>query len=757
MLNPLAADLDHVLRHTVDLWKELRGARIFITGGTGFFGCWMLESFVWACDSLNLDATMTVLTRSPEDFRAKAPHLARHRAISLLRGDVRSFEYPAAKFSHVVHAATEAPRKLCLEQPIEVLDSMIDGARHILDGAVAFGARRFLFTSSGAIYGPPPCGTIHLAETYRGAPNPADNHAVYGEGKRICELLCEIYRLRYGLECVTARGFSFVGPYMPMETYAIGNFILDTMRGKPIGIGGNGTPVRSYLYGADLAIWLWTILVRGEPGRPYNVGSEDGLSIAGAAAAVAAALNAQEPELACDLSATSPGNVYVPSTERARQELGLLQWIPLQDAIRRTAAWVQLAGKAADMREGTESPSQQHKSAGQATSCRACGGRFFPEPLLRYDDMPAGAQAFPERESLAHDITVDLELVECSGCGLMQLSNGPVPYYKNVVRASAISAEMVAFRQRQFRSFLERFSLCGEKVLEVGCGRGEFLSILRQSGADAYGVEFSQASVDHCVSKGLKVQKAFFPGDTASLCDTPFSAFLILNFLEHLPEPVEALKQIGAMLKVSGVGLVEVPNTARMLRGNIFSELVADHLLYFTRETLAKTLASSGFEVLECEEVWHEAIISATVRKRTRTDFSSFHESRARLESEIDEYLHRFGEGQVAVWGASHQALTILSMGKLGGRIRYVVDSAPFKQGKYTPASHIPIVSPDTLLSDPVDAVIVMAADYSDEVAAIIRSQFDPRLEVSVLRGNSLKMVPRCSEVPVGTSTGLSE
>src|SRR5712675_1610891 len=102
-MNPLARDLDHVLAHTADVWEELRDASIFVTGGTGFFGCWLLESFAWACDHLSLDASVTVLTRSPANFRRKAPHLAAHRAIHLLHGDIRSFPFPAGHYSHVIH------------------------------------------------------------------------------------------------------------------------------------------------------------------------------------------------------------------------------------------------------------------------------------------------------------------------------------------------------------------------------------------------------------------------------------------------------------------------------------------------------------------------------------------------------------------------------------------------------------------------------------------------------------------------------
>src|SRR5437870_3068293 len=102
----LAEDLEHVLAHTRQLWEELRGERIFITGGTGFFGCWLLESFLWANDRLSLRSRATVLTRDPEQFRKKASHIAEHPAVSLHAGDIRNFAFPNGSFPYLIHAAT---------------------------------------------------------------------------------------------------------------------------------------------------------------------------------------------------------------------------------------------------------------------------------------------------------------------------------------------------------------------------------------------------------------------------------------------------------------------------------------------------------------------------------------------------------------------------------------------------------------------------------------------------------------------------
>lgn len=341
MKHSLATEREHILNHTADIWQDLRGGRIFLTGGTGFFGCWLLESFTAASDRFELNCPVYVLTRSPENFRAKAPYLASHPAVTLVRGDVSDFQFPTGSFSHVIHAAADANPAVSCARPLLVLDTIVQGTRRVLEFTAASGASRFLLTSSGAVYGSQPPSLERVPEGFTGAPDVAEASSVYGEGKRMAELLCSMFGRAYGLECLIARCFAFVGPYLPLDIhFAIGNFIRDCLANQPIRIAGDGTPYRSYLYAADLAIWLWTILLRGQAGLCYNVGSEHALSIAELAAMVAASLHSSS-EIRIEGRAMpdkAPAR-YVPETTRARKELGLLQWIALDDAIRGTAAW----------------------------------------------------------------------------------------------------------------------------------------------------------------------------------------------------------------------------------------------------------------------------------------------------------------------------------------------------------------------------------------------------------------------------------
>ncbi len=364
--------------------------------------------------------------------------------------------------------------------------------------------------------------------------------------------------------------------------------------------------------------------------------------------------------------------------------------------------------------------------------CRVCNNNFFEEPLLRYENMPAVAQYLPDADSLESDKGIDLEVYQCSGCGLVQLGNDPVSYYKEVIRSSTFSEEMKEFRLKQFENFVEKYSLKDKKIVEIGCGNGEYLSLMQQFGVKAYGLEYLEESVKKCVDQGLHVSQGFVENSNYRMNDAPFDMFFMLNFLEHLPDPNSMLRGISNNLSDNAIGLIEVPNFDMIFKKNLFSEFTGDHLFYFTKETLSSTLRQNGFEIVSCKEIWHDYIISAIVKKRKKLDISQFYRHQLKLKNEVEEYINSFKNNGVAIWGAGHQALAVISLIGLSDKIKYVVDSAPFKQGKFTPATHIPIVSSERLDTNPVDAIIVMAASYSDEVARIIRQKYQDRLEDKV-------------------------
>jgi len=327
-----AADLEEVLRRTDPLWALAKGSRFLVTGGSGFIGRWLVESLLLANEAGGLGASVAVLSRKPDAFRRAAPHLAENPALTVFPGDVRTFDAPRGGFSWVLHLAFDSSRPPGAD---ETRDVILRGTANVLRVAKERHAARLFLLSSGAVYGSQPPGLDLVPETFEGRPADA-----YGEAKRRAERMAVDAVGNGGVEVVVARGFAFVGPLLPLAAhFAIGNFIGDALAGRPIRVTGDGTPRRSYLYAADLAVWLLTILFRGRPSAAYNVGSEEAISIEALARAVARVLAPSLPVTVAQPPAPGPAARYVPATRRAREELGLDAAVGLEEAIARTGRW----------------------------------------------------------------------------------------------------------------------------------------------------------------------------------------------------------------------------------------------------------------------------------------------------------------------------------------------------------------------------------------------------------------------------------
>lgn len=319
-------------------WRRLEGRRLFITGGTGFVGKWLLSTLVDVNRRLDLNVQATVLTRDPAAFHAAMPLLAGSPELHWLQGDVRDFAFPDTNFDTIIHAATDV---VACTTPENIFATCVEGTQRVLELAAQASARDLLLVSSGAVYGRQPPALACVPEDYPGAPDPLLPGSAYGEGKRAAEWLCAAAAARSGLRVATARCFAFIGPHLPLDKrFAIGNFLDAAMSSREIVIQGDGTPHRSYLYAADMAAWLWAVLLLGRNGAAYNVGSTEALSIAALAGRVCSALRVSPSiRIMGTLDLSSTPERYVPENRRAREELGLARPLPLDEAILRTARW----------------------------------------------------------------------------------------------------------------------------------------------------------------------------------------------------------------------------------------------------------------------------------------------------------------------------------------------------------------------------------------------------------------------------------
>ncbi len=359
--------------------------------------------------------------------------------------------------------------------------------------------------------------------------------------------------------------------------------------------------------------------------------------------------------------------------------------------------------------------------------CRCCGVALPREDTLVYLNMPKGAQAFPNKDELVIEKGVDIRIKQCPWCGLVQAVGEPVSYYRDVIRATGVSEEMRAFRIKQFYDWVEEFRLIDKTVIEIGCGKGEYMSMMESAGSKVIGLEHMDENIEVAISSGHHVIKGFIEDENTTIEGYPYEGFYIMNFLEHIPNPGEFLRGIANNLTKDGVGLVEVPNFDMILKESMYSEFIQDHLSYFTAETLTNLLSTNGFEVISVESIWYDYILSAKIRRRPPYDASSFINKQEKLKARVQAFLQRESEQghKIAVWGAGHQALANLSLLDMAEHIVYVIDSAEFKQNKFTPATHIPILSPDVLNEGRIDTVIVNAGGYSDEIIRIMAEKYE--------------------------------
>jgi len=374
--------------------------------------------------------------------------------------------------------------------------------------------------------------------------------------------------------------------------------------------------------------------------------------------------------------------------------------------------------------------------------CCVCGAPLFLEPLMICERMPAAAQHLPNYNELEQDAAVEIRLRQCSGCGLVQLECEPVTYYRDVIRSGGYSTTMHKLRNVQYSRFMNRCPIKGKRVIEVGCGQGEFLRVWREDSFDVipFGIEHDKSLVAIARADGLNVKESFAENESCILPGAPYDAFCSFNFLEHQPDPNAMLRCIYNNLTEEAYGLITVPSLEYILEKESYYELIRDHLAYYSQDTFRFVLERNGFRVLEMRIVNRDTW-EAIVEKKGKVSASALVENRLKLQKEIYgviEEIERDG-GRMAVWGASHQGLTILSSMELDTKIPYVIDSAPFKQGKYTTGSHIPIVAPDYFHESPVQAILIIAPGYTDEIAEVIRQQLDKNVKIFSLRSNHLE------------------
>lgn len=374
-------------------------------------------------------------------------------------------------------------------------------------------------------------------------------------------------------------------------------------------------------------------------------------------------------------------------------------------------------------------------------NCHLCNNKLFSDPVLKLRGMPKAAQHFPEQGEFEGDTGVALTIQQCSSCGLIQHTIKPVDYFKEVITAASLSPKSRLSRLNQMKDFADRFGLAGKKVLDIGTGKGEMIEVLSEAGMIGTGLEASPLSVEIGSVAGRKMVLGYI-GDDKVIEGGPFDAFISLNYLEHLPNPGQVIQNIYKNTTDDAVGFITVPNLEYLLKTKSLYEFVVDHISYFTEKTLTHAFHANGFEVLDCLAINEDNDIAAIVKKRKPLNLSTDYQCVETLIKNFRDIVAdcKSKNKKVATWGAGHRTLALLALSKVKD-IEYVIDSAKFKQGRFTPVSHFPIVAPEHLKENKVDLVIAMVPGlYPDEVIKTLH-QMNVGAQIAVLRDNKIEFI----------------
>jgi dTDP-glucose 4,6-dehydratase len=338
MVQNLSTELSEPhLDRLIEAINQLGGSRVLLTGGTGFVGKWLIETAKIACENGATSFEIVVPTRSLNSKHALETKSIGFKNLSFVEGDILSQTLDFGSIDSIVHAATPASAKLTSENPSEMFRINKVSTESVLK--YAHDKMPLLFTSSGAVYGVQPQSVSHIAESIMEPNPPTDELNSYAKGKQVAEKLCLDAGEQKICDSKIARLFAFSGRYLPRDThFAIGNFIQNVLDRKPIFINSDGQSRRSYLYGADMATWLWCAVVEREVVRPLHVGSERSISILELAQIVAKVsekiLNfAPEINVAKPVSNKNIFHQYVPATATTRSLLKTDEWTTLEKSI----------------------------------------------------------------------------------------------------------------------------------------------------------------------------------------------------------------------------------------------------------------------------------------------------------------------------------------------------------------------------------------------------------------------------------------
>lgn len=316
---------------------------MLLVGGTGFVGKHLLDVIASDDSQLSLDDVIVA---------SRSPFVTGHDVETVV-WDVTSGAAPKLHVDAVIHAATPASAEFNARSPRLMFDQIVDGARRIVEFCAAQpDPPRVVFTSSGAVYGEMPLEVLAWREDSKLAADSSVARNSYASGKRAAEALFAIAGHEGVCRPTTARLFAFSGRHLPLDRhFALGNFVRDALEQRPIRVRGDGTAVRTYLDGDDMARWLVrSLLGEASVGRVIHVGSDRVITIEELAHLVADCAGV-DPEAEARVviegrtSEIDGRDRYVPSTQFTKDLLGITEVMTLADSVKGMLQWSRQMGR----------------------------------------------------------------------------------------------------------------------------------------------------------------------------------------------------------------------------------------------------------------------------------------------------------------------------------------------------------------------------------------------------------------------------
>jgi dTDP-glucose 4,6-dehydratase len=313
----------------------LKNSEILVTGGTGFFGKWIVEIVTYLNDELSFNIKLYLVARNNSSYVNAI--IENRNDIFFIKNDVRNLREIPSNIEYIIHAAANPDNSIHMSNPIEVMDTISQGTKQVLDIALGLdNIKKILNISSGQVYGK--LSSNMISETNIGMLNTNSINSIYPEAKRYSETLSIAYKSLYKLPVVQVRPFSFIGPHMGLEKpWAINNFIKDAIKFKKIKILGNGKPIRSYMYPTDMSWWLLNMLVDSKNGVAYNLGSPEAISLEDLALKIKAKIGLDvNIEI---LNMNEESSVFVPDDSLVKDKLDLDIKVRIDEALDKTIDW----------------------------------------------------------------------------------------------------------------------------------------------------------------------------------------------------------------------------------------------------------------------------------------------------------------------------------------------------------------------------------------------------------------------------------